>query len=103
MVTEGALGASETFFVDGVAVAKAERVERNVRLTVRVPPETEAWLMETAAASHMRPSAFLSAALVVGAKQFEVLMHVGRIVMDQNVQDAFEKAAGGIPGIMENP
>jgi hypothetical protein len=50
----------------------------------------------------MRPTAFMAAALVIGAKQLEVLMHVGRIAMDRAVQDAAVEAMGGIPGVIDN-
>jgi hypothetical protein len=50
----------------------------------------------------MRPSAFMAAALVIGAKQLEVLMHLGRIAMDEAVQDAAVEAMGGIPGIADD-
>ncbi len=85
-----------------VEVAGMPRTEVNARITLRVPPETEAWLRETAEASHMRPSAFMAAALVIGAKQLEVLMHLGRIAMDEAVQDAAVEAMGGIPGIADD-
>jgi hypothetical protein len=44
----------------------------------------------------------MAAALVIGAKQLEVLMHVGRIAMDRAVQDAAVEAMGGIPGVIDN-
>ncbi len=78
------------------------KTDLNARVTLRVPPETEVWLRETAEASHMRPTAFMAAALVIGAKQLEVLMHVGRIAMDRAVQDAAVEAMGGIPGVVDN-
>jgi uncharacterized protein (DUF1778 family) len=77
------------------------KTELNARVSLRVPPETEVWLRETAEASHMRPTAFMAAALVIGAKQLEVLMHVGQIAMNRAVQDAAVAAAGGIPGMFE--
>lgn len=82
--------------------AEMPKTEINARVTLRVPPETEVWLRETAEASHMRPTAFMAAALVIGAKQLEVLMHVGRIAMDRAVQDAAVAAMGGIPGIADD-
>jgi uncharacterized protein (DUF1778 family) len=85
-----------------VAGADMPKTDLNARITLRVPPETEVWLRETAEASHMRPTAFMAAALVIGAKQLEVLMHVGRIAMDRGVQDAAVEAMGGIPGIADN-
>jgi hypothetical protein len=33
----------------------------------------------------MRPTAFMAAALVIGAKQLEVLMHVGRIAKSDQI------------------
>jgi len=85
-----------------VAGADMPKTDLNARITLRVPPETEVWLRETAEASHMRPTAFMAAALVIGAKQLEVLMHVGQIAMDQGVQDAAVAAMGGIPGVVDD-
>ncbi len=72
----------------------------NVRVVMRVPGETEAWLSDVAVRMHMSKSAFLSAALVIGAKQLEVLARAGELVHDPAVMAAAERAAGGIPGVM---
>jgi uncharacterized protein (DUF1778 family) len=85
-----------------VGVVVVPKTEVNARITLRVPPETEAWLKETAEASHMRPTAFMAAALVIGAKQLEMLMNMGRIATDPAVQEAAAAAAGGIPGIVDD-
>ncbi len=72
----------------------------NVRVVMRVPPETEAWLSDVALRTHMSKSAFLSAALVIGAKQLEMLARAGELAHDPAVVAAAERAAGGIPGVM---
>ncbi len=70
------------------------------RVTLRVPVETESWLSGVAVKAHMTKSAFLSAALVIGAKQLEVLVRAGELAQDPGVLDAAERAVGGIPGVM---
>ncbi len=79
------------------------RTEQNARLTVRVPPETVEWLESVAVGSHMRLSPFLAAALVIGAKQLEIIMNAANIARNAGVQEAAMKAAGGIPGVMDAP
>ncbi len=75
----------------------------NVRVVLRVPGETEQWLSRVAVNAHMGKSAFLAAALVIGAKQLEMLTRAGELAHDPAVLAAAERAAGGIPGMMPGP